>query len=104
MRRLSWQLTTILQPQHDVVTYCFTVKNFGDTSLDATVSNPSFDYEKQIGVVGPGVSKALYVTSRVKGNSTNLATVEGVSLINWNLSRSHMAASFTRHLFWPTVL
>ena len=51
MRRLSWQLTTILQPQHDVVTYCFTVKNFGDTSLDATVSNPSFDYEKQIGVV-----------------------------------------------------
>jgi hypothetical protein len=65
------------------VTYCFTIKNTGDTYLTSlSISNPSLDYSKALSeTLAPGKSVTLFIEKEVAGNLKNVLTVTAVSVL-----------------------
>lgn len=65
---------------HSAVTYCFTIKNTGDTFLNGiTLSNAALHYSKSFSdALAPGESTAVFVEKDLNGSLKNVATVTAV--------------------------
>lgn len=63
----------------DFVVYCFNITNTGDTALDVTsVDNSDLNFtDTTVGVIQPGESKLVSMSTVLDGNLTNTVTVIG---------------------------